>query len=761
MGDHNDGDNNPKASLRRSAEARVRQAPEDDEAPGGSPSAENAGDLLQEIRVLKAALDIQGEQLAATRVELADAHARIVDLYDFAPTGYLSVAVGDSIDQDSIDKVNPAVAWMLGLSRDTLLHSPFEQLVCEPDHEIYAEHRRALVEQAREHACELRLTRAGGGVLYMALRSVPVRNKAGKVDCIRSSLTDISALKKAELLARQAEAILRASDEGLAVLDLQGFIVRINPAFTRLTDFDWSEVEGRRFRELLMAESNGESFDKVWSTLRRDEKWRGDLSLKCGTVGSSMIATTSLVVLPDQQGHIAGYAAMFRDVTELRRAEAQLWQRANYDALTRLPNRDLFAERLAQAITEATRHQHLLAVLYIDVDKLKFINDNYGHAAGDAALREVANRLTDCVRAHDTVARISGDEFAVVLGDVDQPQDVVTVVDKMLARFAEPITVGEQEVIATQSIGIALCPVDAADGSTLCRYADLALYRAKAAGGNCYSFFTDSMTRAAQSRAHMKHDLERALRADEFQMYYQPMLDAASGQLTGAEALLRWKHPQRGLLRPEPFLKVAEETGQMLPLGAWIIQTVDREWSQLMRTAADPSALSLSINLSPSQLHQGSAFDQTMLQLHECSVAPARITLEITESMALNSAGKAREQLAALKALGVSLAMDDFGTGYSSLGYLRQLPFDILKIDRSFIHGLTFSDGSARLVQAIVEMAHALDIKVVAEGVETTEQLNFVREHGCDFIQGFLISPPVSGDTMRGFLEQGLRLPVV
>ena len=427
---------------------------------------------------------------------------------------------------------------------------------------------------------------------------------------------------------------------------------------------------------------------------------------------------------------------------------------AMHDGLTGLPNRVMFDERLTRALAQARRHARALAVLFVDLDRFKLINDTLGHEAGDSVLRDAAQRLIDNLRAGDTVARLGGDEFVILLEEVMDPLYIGAVSRKLIEALAAPFTIGGREYCVTASIGVAAFPEDGQDGTTLLKNADIAMYRAKEKGKNGFEFYAERVTAGSLERLNLESGMRRALeRDDEFTLHFQPQIELCSGRIVGMEALVRWQHPDMGLLAPARFIKLAEETGLIVPLGEWVLQkacSAHRAW-QAMRL---PLAR-MAVNLSPRQfLHAGLLAD-TLRILKKTSCHGKFIELEITESMVMHDPAGAVALIRQIKELGVRIAMDDFGTGYSSLAYLRRFPIDSLKVDRSFISDVPHDPSNVAITQAIIGMARTLHLTVIAEGVETIAQLNFLRSRGCDEVQGYYFSPPVSFEDATALLQQG------
>lgn len=444
---------------------------------------------------------------------------------------------------------------------------------------------------------------------------------------------------------------------------------------------------------------------------------------------------------------------------ERRQAEARLQVLAHYDALTLLPNRDLFRDRLNQALARAERHKGLVAVMFLDLDRFKTINDTLGHDSGDLLLREVSARLQQCVRVEDTVARLGGDEFTVILEQINKPEDAAIVAAKIVEALAPPILLSGQEAFVTPSIGVTIYPWDSANAENLLKNADTAMYRVKQEGGNGYRFFTPEMNSLAVGRLEMESGLRRAQEREEFAVYYQPKVDLATGVIIGAEALLRWKHPDRGIVSPGEFIPILEETGQIEQVGEWVLKTVCTQL-RCWQDAAMPS-LNVAVNLSGRQLQRNNLSATIAGILEETGLDPRFLELEVTESMLMHDPQYAVDMLMQIRAKGVvHIDVDDFGTGYSSLSYLKRFPIDALKLDKSFVDGLPHDEDDIAICRAVIALAHSLKLRVIAEGVENDAQLAFLRDNGCDVIQGYIVSRPLPADAFAQLVRERQQKPL-
>ncbi|HET7775372.1 MAG TPA: EAL domain-containing protein, partial [Azospira sp.] len=450
----------------------------------------------------------------------------------------------------------------------------------------------------------------------------------------------------------------------------------------------------------------------------------------------------------DLDGQINTVLAIGRDISDRLAFEATIWEQANFDALTKLPNRQMFHNRLEHEAQLSERSGRPMALMLIDLDRFKEVNDSLGHDKGDILLVEAANRISSCVRKSDTVARLGGDEFTVILSNLDEPESIERVAQSIIDKLADPFTLGSEEAFISASIGITLYPDDSQKLDVLFKNADQAMYVAKSTGRNRFSYFTPDLQEAAQTRLRLTNDLRAALAADQFQVYYQPIVDLASGEIYKAEALIRWHHPERGMVSPVHFIPLAEETGLIVPIGDWVFrQAVEqvRLWRQRFRPD-----FQISVNKSPVQIrHDEQVYTQWLDYLASQGMPGSSILIEITEGLLLHADPKIREKLLAFRDAGIQVSIDDFGTGYSSLAYLKRFDIDYLKIDRSFIQNLAHDSDNQALCEAIIVMAHKLGLKVVAEGVETAAQRDILLAAGCDFAQGYLYSMPVSADAFE------------
>lgn len=594
------------------------------------------------------------------------------------------------------------------------------------------------------HAFERR--RPDGRVLYVQGQPLP---DGGFV----TIYTDISERRRKEERLQLAEKVFEYSPEAIAITDLAHRIVSVNRAFETVTGLRADQARGTIFRP---CEDEGpESARSLWAIVNAQGEWSGETVGRRVDGSTYPRALTISGVREPATCQLTHFIVMFSDITERKHAEAHIQHLAYHDTLTGLANRFSLNVRLQQSVADARRGGHQLAVLFLDLDRFKHINDSLGHAVGDELLMQVAHRLRSAVREADTVARLGGDEFVVVLQNVHGANDAAHVASKLLERLSAPYLVIGNELHTTPSIGISLFPDDTGDPTTLMRNADTAMYHAKAAGRARFQFYTAEMNRAATERLDLEHKLRGALTRGEFELWYQPQFSARDGRATGVEALLRWRHPADGLIPPGRFIPLAEETGIIVDIGNWVLGEACRQARRWLDAGLPP--LRMSVNLSVRQLRDAALANRVAAVLAASALPAHLLELEITESSVMDRPAEAVALLRSLKALGLELAIDDFGTGHSSLSYLKLFPLDHLKIDRSFVSDIEFDPNDATIVAAAVSLAHNLGLTVIAEGVETATQVERLRELGCDELQGYHFCKPLPAAEAEALLRRSLQ----
>ena len=716
-------------------------------------------------------------ELAAYMMPVAAASAHIIENYqvrrarDVAEQALraselrlrnLTQSAADAII--SIDDAWQVVSWnsgatqMFGYSESEILGQPIQQLLSP----------RSAENQLQQISDWL----AQGGGVSVASRhnDYCAQHRDGDAFPIEMSLSswqqegrqfvtliarDVTERRRAEEHWRLAAAVINASADAIMVSDHNNRIELINDAFTTITGYHFDEVRGRDPSLLASGRTASALYRQMWQSLHEQGLWRGEIWNRRRN-GEIYPEWLSITVLTDERGQPSRYVAIFSDITERKQAEELIRRQANYDALTHLPNRTLFGERLANALDLAAQHQSEVALLFLDLDRFKAVNDNLGHAAGDELLIETARRLRSCVREGDTVARLGGDEFVIVMPELSDHLPAEQVAEQVISELQRPFAIANTEAFVSTSIGIAFYPADGDNGETLQRKADMAMYRAKSEGRATYRFFTERMDQEARDHSSLQWQLRRALRDGQLRVVYQPIIDLSHGGVSGCEALLRWDHPERGEIPPDQFIPLAEEDGMINELGEWVLRC-SCEQLRLWHEQQLP-LLPISINLSPKQCLDMNSTAALRDILADSGIDGSHIIFELTEGVVMSSGVAMQERLTLLRETGARIALDDFGTGFSSLSYLSRLPIDRLKVARAFVQNLPNNHRDAALVDAIVGIGHALGIEVVGEGVEHAEQLEYLQRVGCDSAQGFLIAPPLSPEQLQQQLPQLMKM---
>jgi diguanylate cyclase (GGDEF)-like protein/PAS domain S-box-containing protein len=558
----------------------------------------------------------------------------------------------------------------------------------------------------------------------------------------------------------RAEVTLNSIGDAVLSTDLSGKVTYLNIVAERLTGWGRADAAGRPLDDVfrIVDDTSRESARNAMDPgVHRDKT--GGLAAQRVLVrrdGFEVAIEDSAAPIHDRHGHVTGAVMVFRDVSATRAMSLQMSHLAAHDFLTDLPNRMLLNDRLTQAIASARRHGHHLAVLFLDLDRFKHVNDSLGHEIGDRLLQSVAARLATCVRRSDTVSRQGGDEFVVLLSEVERADDAAAVAQKVITAVAAPHAVADHDLHVTTSIGISVFPDDGPDAGTLIKSADTAMYCAKDAGRNNYQFFTPEMNARAVERQWIESGLRRALKGRQFVLHFQPKMNLETGAMSGAEALIRWQHPERGLILPTQFVPIAEDSGLIVQIGRWVLREACRQarsWIDAGRPVA------VAVNISAIELRDPDFVAHVCAALKDSRLEPRYLELELTESVLMQHAESSAFILQSLRDIGVQIAIDDFGTGYSSLSYLQKFPVDTLKVDRSFIHEITTNPDYAPIVSAVISMGKSLNHRVIAEGVETAEQLAFLQARQCGEGQGYFFSPPLAADDFATLLRTDVPRP--
>lgn len=661
-------------------------------------------------------------------------------------------------NQLTLNYVSHSIEAVLGYDVDWIFANGWQSAIANPSQLIALnqllervggalsspEHLNQLRTQVQSQLFLLDCLSADGRKIPIELRLVLVWDDNGVFEGILGVGRDVSQQRRAEKDLRMAATVFEHSTSAILITDPAGYIVQANEAFSRVSGYAVSQVLDQLPTLLTVDDQQEAHLRYVLKQLNQRGSWEGEVWLKRRS-GEHYPAWVGITAVLDDEGDLASYVCFFSDISERKASEQRIHRLAYYDALTHLPNRTLFQDRLHNALQQADRQNSWVVLMFLDLDRFKPINDSLGHAAGDRMLKDMATRLLACVNDDDTVARMGGDEFTLLLQPrptrEDALHEAIHVAEQILGSLVRPFVLENREFFVTASIGIALSPQDGNELSQLMKNADTAMYHAKERGKNNFQFYQADMNASALERLELESDLRHALEQQEFILYYQPQFSGDGKRLTGTEALLRWRHPRRGLVPPGDFVPVLEELGLVVDVGDWVISEACR---QLKEWHANKVRVpKVSVNISARQFSDGQLGTRIATILSEVGLSPACLELELTESILMREVNEAMVILDSLKKLGLSIAVDDFGTGYSSLNYLKQFPIDVLKIDRTFVDGLPSGEQDAQIARAIIAMAHSLNLAVIAEGVETQEQLDFLREHGCDEVQGYLFGRPM------------------
>lgn len=667
---------------------------------------------------------------------------------------YLGMAIAEL--NGVLLEVNDSLAHMLGYERQELVGAHIGRFTHATDLQTELTYLKEIqVGQRDDYRMRKRYLTKTGGLLWVDLLVTVIRDQQGHAINAVGLIVDITERLRTETELRIAAATFQ-SQEGIQVTDPDGVILRVNQAFTDITGYTTEEVVGQTSKLLQSGRHNAAFYAEMWNTLHRTGAWQGEVwdKHKDGGVYPKWLTISAV---KNDEGVVTNYIGTHYDMTERKKTDAKINELAFFDQLTGLPNRTLLLDRLKQATTASGRSGSYGALLFIDLDHFKTLNDTLGHEVGDLLLKQVALRLLKCVREGDTVARLGGDEYVVLLkilgmNETDAASDTQTVAEKILMTLSQVYQLGEIEHHGSASMGVTLFKGTFFTSDDLMKQADLAMYKSKAGGRNRISFFDPAMETGIRTRAALENDLRRSLEAKHFLLHYQAQVVGAD-RVTGAEVLVRWQHPKRGMVSPIDFIPLAEETGLILPLGKWVLETA---CTQLAQWASQPEMadLTLAVNVSAHQFRQPDFVDQVLGVLAATGANPKKLKLELTESLLVHNMEDVTEKMFSLKASGVSFSLDDFGTGYSSLAYLKLLPLDQLKIDRSFVQDVLINADDAAIARTIVALADNLRLGVIAEGVETVAQRDFLAASGCHAYQGFFFSRPVPLDAFETLVKQ-------
>lgn len=743
--------------------------------------------LLYELQVHQIELETQNEQLRQAVADLAESNERYLNLFEFSPVGYLTLDA-----HGLITEVNLPAALILGTNRNKLLLCPFSRYMTPKSADHHHLKLLKLSESNEPQSYDIEIKREDGSLRNVQLNLVKVASEDGPIswhialldftekknledafqDEKEKSAAELIIANKelrfqnaekekhaAELIIANKELRIAAtafeSQAGIFVTNADNVILRINKAFTDITGYSAEEAVGQSPQLLSSGKQNRDFYTAMWQRVNSTGTWDGEVwnRRKNGEVYPEHLSITAI---RDANNIVSNYVATLNDITEAKAAADEIMNLAFYDQLTQLPNRRLMLDRLRQALATSTRSGLSGALLFLDLDHFKTLNDTQGHDVGDILLQQVAARLTAGVRDVDTVARIGGDEFVILLESLsEEPIEAAAktkvIAEKIILSLKKPYHLNALNYRNTASIGATLFMGREQQPEELLKQADIAMYQAKTSGRNTLRFFDQKMQEAITSRANMENELRKAIEQHQFQLFYQIQVDSL-GHTLGAEVLIRWQNPQHGNISPSKFIPLAEDTGLILPIGQWVI---DAACAQLKMWQQNPLSqdLTLAVNVSAKQFHQAFFVDQVKATLERHKINPTRLKLELTETMLVENIKDIIIKMKALSKIGIRFSLDDFGTGYSSLQYLKELPLDQLKIDKSFVRDIATNASDRAIVRTIITMASSLGINVIAEGVETEEQRQFLSDNGCKYYQGYLFSKPIAINKFEALLK--------
>jgi len=650
----------------------------------------------------------------------------------------------------NIVRVNAALEREYGLSGPVVGRKCYEAYHgnCEP---CKACPTLRTVKTARAETEVITATNVDGKIIWLELSAYPMLDACGNVVAIIEHSRDITSRLKCEAQQRTQVSAMNAAGDQIVISDASGQIEFVNPAFEQETGYTFCEVVGKELRPLGLPDQDPELCAEIDRVTSLGQTWQGEITSRRKD-GTQFIEDVTVTPVKGECGAIEHFIAIKRNITEKKQTQAKLDYLAHHDSLTGLPNRLLFSDRLTQRLAQARRDNTMFAVMFLDLDRFKLINDTLGHGVGDQLLKAAALRLTECLREVDTIARMGGDEFTLIVPNIHSADDATKVAQRVQDALSDSFCINGRELFITTSIGISVFPHDGTDAETLVKNADTAMYRAKEQGTSTYEFYTEELNTIAIERMTMENDLRRAVERSEFVLHYQPQVDISTGRTVGVEALIRWLHPEIGMVSPAKFIPLSEETGLIVPISEWVLRTACAQNKAWQDAGLPP--IQVAVNISARLLQESTLAKQVEAVLRETDLAPEYLGIEITEGTLMRNPELAISVLHELKSMGVHISIDDFGTGYSSLSYLKRFPIDVVKLDQSFVRDITTNSDDAAIASAIVALAHSLKLKVIPEGVETLEQLDYLRSLKCDKIQGYFVSPPVAADSIAHLLRE-------
>jgi diguanylate cyclase (GGDEF)-like protein/PAS domain S-box-containing protein len=723
-------------SIRKRAEERINSKNTRLSKQLEKLSIDEVQKIVHDLEVYQIELEIQNEELLATEAELEKAKKRYFDLYQMAPISYCTLNQAGLIQE-----VNFATSTLLGIDKDKLINRPLSDFIFQEDQDIYYMYRKKFFISDKKQECELRMMKADKTIFWAYLTIIGEINIDSE-PIFRLLIRDISERKIIEEKLELSASVFKNAGEGIMITDINGVISDVNETFTKITGYAKEEVIGKKPTILSSGLQNKEYYSSMWETLTIDDSWIGELwnKRKDGQLYAQMLIINKVY---DKRGKASHFVALFSDITDIKEHENSLKNIAHFDQLTKLPNRVLLADRLENGMIQAKRNNQHLAVIFLDIDGFKGVNDNYGHEVGDKLLITLAKEMKLALREGDTLARIGGDEFVAVLVDLVEISDALPIIIRLLESTTKKVAIGDEWIQVSASLGVTFCPENqVVDADLLLRQADQSMYQAKLSGKNRYHFFNEAENSLIRERFEGIEQVRVALKNEEFILYYQPKINMRTGKVIGAEALIRWKDPQKGIILPFEFLQVIDGHSLSIDVGEWVIH---RTLSQIKSWQDMGINIPISVNIGARQLlEEGFANRLKKILSQYPSIKPNMLELEVLETSKFEDLVKTKSVMDTCIKMGVSFSLDDFGTGYSSLVYLKQLPIKQIKIDQSFIRDMLNNPDDLSILEGIISLGEAFQRTVIAEGIESSEHAMILLSLGCELGQGYEIAAPMS-----------------
>ena len=701
---------------------------------------------VDELDLLVDEFNLMRQDLQSTISYLEKNEKKFRALFDQAAVGIARVA----IDGNWLD-VNQKLCEIVGYPRNQLLTKNFQDITYKKDLILDLElHQETLSGKRDAYTIDKRYIHLSGELIWIRLTVSLVRADDGLPLYFISVVEDISERKRSEEKLREAAAVFRSTAEGVTITDEKGVILDVNTAFTKITGFSREEVVGQNPRMLKSGRQDKQFYLNMWDQLTKYGHWNGEIwnRAKNGVIYPEILTINAL---KSEAGMVTGYVGVFSDISSLKATEDRLSYLAHHDPLIDLPNRLLFRTRLMHSLAVAKRQEYKVGVVFLDLDRFKNINDTLGHSVGDQLLVEAARRMKIHVREGDTIGHISGDEFCLIFEGIKSTKDTAPLIEKLLGVFDDAFSVNENTVHISASIGVAIYPDNSQDPDELLSFADSAMYEAKEAGRNTYRFYSKAMTEQALEYHVVQSSLKNALEQSQFFLVYQPQVNLITNSLVGLEALIRWQHPEQGMIPPDKFIPIAEQSGFIRELGVWILRAACSQGKAWLDEEREFGRMY--VNIAGPQLHDDGFLEQVIDCLTVTEFPATRLGLEVTEGFVMGASEHTVDTLLKLRNLGIQIAIDDFGTGYSSLSYLKSLPINKLKIDQSFVRDIPEDSNDMAIAEAVIAMGRALNMEVIAEGVEQEVQAEFLRSKGCHEAQGYLFGRPLPIEELENWME--------